>query len=291
MFQYAFGRGVSAALGRRLVLDASGLPSGAPPHQRHFELEGLPLNPAVRTIGRCRAESAATRRGRLGCSLRRSALRAVKARIVREEGLDRLLPVEGIPRGLTLLQGYWQSPLYFRDLAHEIRAELTPKLEPGGAAERLLMSLAGYQTILVHIRRGDYVSVAEAHDFHGVQAPSYYQKAVEMIAELSQHRVAAVVVSDDPVWASQNIYFSIPTRHAELTSSLSHFEALALMARCNHHVISNSSFSWWGAWLADRPEQHVVYPERWFLKHEVNPAFRFPNDWQPFSGDGKTTYR
>lgn len=286
MFQYAFGRGASTALNRRLVLDAFGLPSGAPPHQRRYELGCLPLNAQVTSIGTTGHDSATSPTVRLGKGLRATALRVLPGAILHEEGLDSRLAFDRIPQGIAVLRGYWQSPLYFSALADIIRGELTPEFEIGGNCDQLLQKFVGNETILVHVRRGDYVSVSEARYFHGLVSPAYYEGAVAAIAASTPQPVAAIVVSDDPVWAEENLRLGIPTAHAELEASLSHFEILALMSKCRHHIIANSSFSWWGAWLAERPGQQVIYPERWFHKLATDPSFRFPGHWQAFTSKG-----
>lgn len=289
MFQYAFGRGVAVSLGRRLVLDAMGLPTGEPPHRRYYALDGLPLSAAVSVVGATAASDRGEDSQPIKRGVRRLALRLLERQVVREPGLDDLLPLGTIPKHLAFLRGYWQSPAYFEHVARQIRHELTPETEPGGRVERLLERLADETTIAVHVRRGDYATVSSVASFHGLQDVAYYRRAVETIAIEVGGRITAVVVSDDPQWAERDLKLDVPVVHAEAESPLSQHETLALMSRCHHHVIANSSFSWWGAWLAQHASQRVIYPERWFLRHEVDPKFRFPSTWRAFASDGRPT--
>jgi hypothetical protein len=51
------------------------------------------------------------------------------------------------------------------------------------------------------------------------------------------------------------------------------------MKRCKHHIIANSSFSWWGAWLSNSPEKIVIAPKKWVTKKSWNTPDRIPSSW------------
>lgn len=279
MFQYAFGRGLAHRLGRRLVLDLSMLPSGAPPHQRVYGLGDLPISRTVTSLAAFRFRTSLDKpRPRVRAAsdvLRRRLGRFV----VREESTEQRLPDARIPHRIAICVGYWQSESYFCDIASTIRDELTPRIASGSAVARLLGSMGSSARILVHVRRGDYAIDPRTRDFHGLQPASYYSDAVTRILSATRDDAIALVLSDDPEWAQQNLRMPIEMRHVEFSHRLSAVEALGLMSRCEHHVISNSSFSWWGAWLAQHSEQRVVYPAKWIRDYDVNKFFRFPGQW------------
>jgi len=122
--------------------------------------------------------------------------------------------------------------------------------------------------------------------FHGLQSPAYYRRAVGSILGSIDGSATVIVTSDDPSWVARELRFDVPTVHAELEAPLSTVDSLALMSRCDHHVISNSSFSWWGAWLASSAGQQVIYPQNWLVDRAVDAAFRFPSTWRAFAGEG-----
>ena len=279
MFQYAFGRAMATELDRHLVLDLTMMPTGRPPYLRRYELPRLPIR-SVSSIAAPGPETevlaSRPRVGRLG----RNARGLVGRRLVREPKEGILLRPDELPAGLAVCFGYWQSHHYFDEIRHDIRHELTPPVAAGGPVAELLDRMAGMETVLVHVRRGDYSSDAKILSIHGLQTVNYYQDAVASIAAEVGGPLTALVVSDDPAWAVQNLEFDVPTVHVEAERPLTTLESLALMSRCTHHVIANSSFSWWGAWLASHDDQRVIRPRRWFATREVDDRLRFPSHWR-----------
>ncbi len=284
MFQYAFGRAISHQLNRRLVLDLSMMPTGSAPYLRHFELDRLPISPSASVVRRFDRRGSVYLRnvnGLLETARSTKALRRALRRFRLDEP-DGECPIKlsEIPPLIAVCTGYWQSPSYFQHVTDKVRQELTPRLESGGLVNHLLSQYAGRETVAVHIRRGDYTANPNVNAVHGTQTPAYYAKAVMTIAETLEESVVALVLSDDPIWAKENIRLGVETVHVEAGRRLSTIDSLTLMSRCRHHVIANSSFSWWGAWLAESPSQLVIHPSRWFARKDVNPALRFPRHWQ-----------
>jgi hypothetical protein len=113
---------------------------------------------------------------------------------------------------------------------------------------------------------------------HGVCSPEYYRRALALLDDRLRSP-AYFLFSDDPDWALAHIDY--PRLHpvSSASSGLSVEEELHLMAACRGHVVANSSFSWWGAWLGQHPEKVVVAPKAWF----ADPAFRsddiVPGSW------------
>ena len=279
MFQYAFGRGLATRLQRRLVLDLSMLPSGAPPFQRTYGLRDLSIDKSVWRFAEHRfgtlREEPRPRIQALGTTLRSRMSRF----IVREPSSEHRLPDTAIPSSFAICVGYWQSESYFSDIASTIRRELEPSVPDESAVTRILRLSDTKTRILVHIRRGDYAESERVQQVHGLQPVNYYGNAVQLILGAISDDAQALVLSDDPEWARENLKLPIETQHVEVGSRLTAAEGLGLMRRCEHHVISNSSFSWWGAWLGQHSEQIVVYPRQWFKTRDVVTSFRFPAQW------------
>lgn len=176
------------------------------------------------------------------------------------------------------LQGYWQSERYFKDIEDIIRREFTIKIEPDVNNKRTIALINSVNAVSLHIRRGDYVSCAATNRFHGTCVFSYYQQAVEIIAQ----KVASphfFVFSDDILWAKKNLVLEYPTLFISHNDNTKDFEDLRLVTQCNHHIIANSTFSWWGAWLNEKYDKIVVVPKKWFNDKSIDITDLIPEGW------------
>jgi hypothetical protein len=276
MFQYAAGRGLAARLGCRLFLDLSWfrrLPKGATP--RVWELGRYPISAEL--LDPCDATSPwFWSMERLGC-LWRTEGSWNWARSLREDARkfdDRLFSL----KGKRVLEGYWQCPAYFESVADSLRQELSPMDAMGAedASVAELIKSSGSRAVAVHVRRGDYlVGVHAAH--HGVCDDDYYRTAFAWMRE----RLPSpqfFVFSDDPQWvASRPDLFegAIQVLHNGPEQA---FQDIRLMSMCSAHVIANSSFSWWGAWLSNGRSDLVVAPARWLADGSSVPRL-LPSSW------------
>lgn len=280
MFQYAFGRAASLALDRELVLDLTSMPTGRRLHLRSWDLPRLPIV-TVRQIGAPRSSRVLRKPRRIIRAFGGVSRRVVRPWLVQDPPSDRVLAFSQLPRPVAFCLGYWQSYRYFEAINDVVRNELSPPLSASSEGLSILRRLKGRETIAVHVRRGDYVADSRVAAVHGGLDHRYHTGAVREIAKGLQ-RPVAVVFSDDAAWAVQNLNLQIETVHAEARGPLSSVETLGMMARCTHHVIANSSFSWWGAYLGASPGQKVVYPYHWFTNHKIDSTSRFPAHWRSF---------
>lgn len=179
------------------------------------------------------------------------------------------------------IQGHLQSERYFADYADEIVAALVwpddlASTEVGGDEDRR-------PTVGVSFRRGDYVE-------HGWALPfGYYEEALDRVtAQIPEPRL--VLFGDDAAFVE--LAASRLGRYGAVVDAVRIARAplaqLRLMSLCDHCVISNSSFAWWGAWLGDqraRDGQRLVVapreygeggdrvPERWETIATGTPPF------------------
>jgi hypothetical protein len=178
----------------------------------------------------------------------------------------------------TYLEGFWQSEKYFLDAADTIRQELVLKEKPDTTNAATLQEIAATPAVALHIRRGDYVSNPETNKHHGTCSLDYYQAGVEHIASqvTTPH---FFIFSDDPQWAKDNLNLKYPTTLIDHNDAAHGYEDMRLMSACQHFIIANSTFSWWGAWLAANPGKIVVAPKQWFATTDVDTRDLVPTNW------------
>ena len=139
------------------------------------------------------------------------------------------------------------------------------------------IAAAGRHSVSVHLRRGDYASDPHTLAFHGVLGNDYYAAALDAVRRAVPDP-QLFVFTDDPAAVAALSPLGLPVTLVS-GQGLSDLAELGLMARCTHHVIANSSYSWWGAWLGIG-DGVTVAPRRWFAKpSEAAIRDRFPAHW------------
>lgn len=166
-------------------------------------------------------------------------------------------------KGNVYLDGYWQSDKYFKDIETLLRTEFSFRYEPGGQNLHYTDLIQASESISLHVRRGDYVSSTKTNAFHGVCSIEYYREAINRIKTQISAPVF-FVFSDDIEWAKSNLPLSHGAYFVDCNGTDHGYEDMRLMSLCKHHIIANSSFSWWGAWLSTNPGKIVFAPQRWF---------------------------
>ncbi len=305
LFQFATGRGVAARCGAQLILDATVFT--LPHERRKFALEHYPISATVVTDGYAypptrplvtlprppeqdaRTPSVVDRvlykigyggelvKGAMeaaAVALRRMTGRPAGLRVFAERSFD-YDPAVSRLGAETYLEGYWQSAKYFADVADTVRRELTLQHEPDAANAQWLTRIASANSVCVHVRRGDYLMVDHFAQ-HGVCSVDYYTTAMRLIAERTDNP-RFFVFSDDLAWTREHITGE-NISYVDANSADAAHDELRLMAACRHHVIANSSLSWWGAWLAQHERQIVIGPDPWFSAVKKTPDL-FPDGW------------
>jgi Glycosyl transferase family 11 len=176
-----------------------------------------------------------------------------------------------------ILDGYWQSEAYFRDMADTIRREFTISAPLTPATTGMAKKIGAVNSVSLHIRRGDYVTAPQTLKYHGTCEPDYYRSAVGKIRELAGD-MEIFVFSDDMDWVKENISTEFPMTFVNHPGRQD-YEDLYLMSLCRHNIIANSSFSWWGAWLNKNPGKAVVAPARWFNESNADTKDLLPGEW------------
>jgi hypothetical protein len=287
LFQYAMGRATAARHGSALKLDLTwfdGDQGGAEraSARRSYRLDAFHVRapratlrdlayhrPAEAPLGRATSKLLRLGSGRM-------------ARQVHERGMQFQPQAIADAGPDAYLNGYWQSERYFAPVADLIREEF--RLRDGPDVDHARQQIqawrradGGAPLVAVHVRRGDLVPFllnGKLHKNHGPPTSASFVRAA-----MSQFPPGCrfVVVADpgDRDWCREHVvgddvvYYHGPTDIADF----------AMLQGCDHHVIANSTFSWWAAWLNPNPGKRVIAPNPWFWPD--GPAWRTSIDLSP----------
>ncbi len=163
------------------------------------------------------------------------------------------------------LFGYWQSERYFEDVASELMdAYSFPPLSNN--SDRTAEEIAKTISVAVHVRRGDYLKSTMYAD---LCTTTYYREAMRTIRE-ERENVTFFIFSDDLAWCRRHFSEDQSIQFVDGGDQAKAYEDMYLMSLCEHNIIANSSFSWWGAWLNRHEGKIVLAPDQWF-----HPASRY----------------
>ncbi len=164
-------------------------------------------------------------------------------------------------------EGNWQTEKYFQSIEDQIRKAFTFKKHLSPESENLAASLSTNCASL-HIRRGDYLKTQTLN----VCGKDYYLNAVKMLLEKT-YITELLVFSDDMDWCRSELKleeFGTKVIYVDWNKGNDSWQDMALMSKCKNHIIANSTFSWWGAWLDPNIDKIVICPEIWNLR-QLNP--------------------
>lgn len=253
MFQAAAGMALAKRNGARLVLDIT--------HYRqkgHRRPELAPFLLDAETRGR---------KGVIEGFLRRKLKRLIKTHAIPPwwRGVVYRQPGYGFDAGFealgsAYLVGYFQSGRFFKGCEAEIASAFNPEKLASPQAKALSARLAGEGSIALHLRRGDYVKNAKTKAFHGVLGWDYYDRAVALVQNAAPE--ARLFIFSDDLEAATEAMGRYP--NAEVMRGESAGDDMFLMSRARHHILANSSFSWWSCWLDRREGSLRIAPKQWF---------------------------
>ncbi len=176
----------------------------------------------------------------------------------------------------ALFDGFWQSEKFFADAKDEVRKDFTFAREKEFSRNPLFGQIEGTESVSLHFRRGDYVRNRKLKKRFSVCRRGYFLRAAEYIAARTNNP-KFFIFSDEPEWVKEN--FQLKANCVSVKTS-GQYEDLFLMSRCKHNIISNSSFSWWGAWLNPNKQKTVIAPDIWFTpKMKADFSDVVPSSW------------
>ena len=130
---------------------------------------------------------------------------------------------------------------------------------------------------MIHIRRGDYTLYP---DHHPTCNTGYYSEGIEKIKDISGENVNIIIFSDDKKWCYENMGNQVGDNFI-IPETENPYVELYMMTKCNYHIIANSSFSWWAAYLNSNPNKKIVAPSKWFgsAYEHFNTKDLLPKSW------------
>ncbi|MGF1750749.1 alpha-1,2-fucosyltransferase [Vibrio cionasavignyae] len=270
MFQYAAAYSLSIDKGCDVELDLSWFDSQQATTYRSFELNvfGAKFEEVKHQAKRGFVEH---------CIFKiRQCCSKHSLKVINEPHFHYWPDINNIALGSKLV-GYWQSDKYFSHNRKSILDEFTfPKITEEHNvyyADRISSTL---NSVSLHVRRGDYVSDASTNAHHGCCSMGYYQRSISKLdSQLDDTHY--FIFSDDPKWVQDTFKLDNMTIVVGNNDSLS-YRDMQLMSMCKHHIIANSSFSWWGAWLGNQAGLTIA-PKNWFLKSDIDTSDVYADSW------------
>lgn len=276
-FQYAFGRAMALRNNTVLRLDTSFFEDAEVTqfgytYKRNFELAryNVDLSEAsLLQVSRFKDKVPPTYLNRLLYRLQPH----LRPKIIRED-LSVFDPELCNARGNLYLDGYFTSEMFFAEYADVIRKEFQLKNEMNQLNREWAAKMRECNSVCISYRRTNFVN----NPLHEVCFMDYYLNGLKKAQELIGEDIEVFIWSDDNEWTKEN--FKPPHKCHYMTHNYPDFhEDLRLMTHCKHHVIPNSTFSWWAAWLGEWEGQVVVAPERWLNSEEIAYHHVIPNRW------------
>lgn len=276
MFQYAHGRALSLTRKDILKLDLEGYkdqPSIDTPRQ--FALSPFQIEAAIAI-----PEEIRTIRFPLGTLSRTSEfLKKIFSKISGDYDMQN--------RGY--LNGFWTNEKYFKDIRETLLADFSLKIPFGTEATKVIDSIktTDNQSVSLHVRRGDYVTNPHAAQHHGSCSAEYYEQALRVITEkIPAGAISLFVFSDDIAWVKENmhsLFSNTLSGRGSITyvsnPNISNCEEILVMSTCIHHIIANSTYSWWGAWLGTAEDAINIAPKQWTVRNNNRTSKIIPPTW------------
>lgn len=274
MFQYAIGRALALRQGDRLLLDTTTYSAHTDdPNYRGYGLGNFNVEADEASIEEI--ESVKYPKGKLARKLWVSfEYRVLRRRHVKFE------PSVMRRKGNIYLEGYWQSPKYFNAIRATLVKELNLKRGFSPAAQDIASTISKSKghSVSLHVRRGDYVASEANIKLYGSHCnEGYYSKALGILSA-QKGDLSVFVFSDDIEWVKGNLPMPTDTVYVSETSAPD-YERMMLMALCQSHIIANSTFGWWPAWLDDKQGKTVIAPSVWIPGIDLPVDDILPSEW------------
>lgn len=268
MFQYAFGRYLSILWKTSLFLEKGIYLSGST--NRLFDLDIFPLSPDTK-VGSIKDIALSDFQDQNLISERKYSYDEDLVERLERRDEKMINSSKAI-----ILDGYWQSYKYFSPINETINMDFSINSYFKGKFAILFEKIKNTNSVMINVRRGDYLNKM---NYHGVVGVDYLSKAMTLITS----KVSSpffYIFSDDIAWCRNNIANESNVFFVDESYYDSKFRSyFILMKSCSHFIIANSTFCWWAAWLANNPSKIVVAPKKWFATSELTSKDLIPDNW------------
>jgi len=175
------------------------------------------------------------------------------------------------------LNGYWQNNTIIEENREQLLREFKLRDDINSENKTFLDQIKKTNAVAIHFRRGDYINKPNSKKLHVNLSDQYYDEAIEQMNSNIKNPYY-YIFSDDINWVRNNI--RLPENIKFIDSDSGEHEHLYLMSQCNHFIIANSTYSWWGAWLSTSQNKIVISPKYWYNDFNLNDKIiRIPEDW------------
>ncbi|MCE2772068.1 MAG: alpha-1,2-fucosyltransferase [Bacteroidetes bacterium] len=279
MFQYAAAFALARRNRTKLLLSTTSLENSVQSDvftKREFELGVFQLDPQFASVEEL-IDFLPERTSYWYRLLRRFAPSLIRNRVYR---YDLLRVDHGFMKlgADTYIDGYFHSEFYFKEVEDELRKEFAFCNPTNEATALMAQRIRSCQSVSLHVRRSDYLKPINEKLFGNICTVDYYKQAVSYIKTHLKDPVF-FLFSDDPEWVKVNIDTGTQTHVIDFNTSQNSFEDMRLMSLCRHHIIANSSFSWWGAWLNPDNDKIVIGPSVWINQPDADINDILPAAW------------
>jgi hypothetical protein len=274
MFQYAYARALSIRFRKELKFDVSWYTENSA--HRAFMLDNLKLQYLCATdkeiydTKTCNGPNIITYKWN---QLTNKVAPYYKKSIVKESLNTCFDPNLLKTNSNSYIEGYFASELYFKEIADIIKQEFEIKSQATDCNKTMMQQMQQRNSVCISIRRGDFVK----NPMHDVCDLNYFYGSIAYISQKISDPYF-YVFSDDNTWVQDNFKTDFP--HEFVTHNYPNFlEDFRMMQACKHHIIPNSTFSWWAAWLAEKQESIIIAPQKWLNTTDIDYAKVVPERW------------
>jgi len=203
-------------------------------------------------------------------------LKVLGCKIINENYDYSFKPSYMVPsKGITYYFGGWHTEKYFSGVKRELLSTFNFEKFTDKENIATLAEISSTNSVALHVRRGDYMNEANINLFGKVCTKAYFENAIDVLNQKIPN-AHYFIFSNDIAWVKENLVFETAT-FVNHNFGADSWKDMCLMSKCKHNIISNSTFSWWGAWLNKHQDKVVISPSRFLNDDQYTDVY--PNDW------------
>lgn len=276
MFQYAYGWAAAKRIGTELKLDLDWYNHYS--DHRPYVLDHFNISAKEATKEEIEYIKTKNARNFIGYqwNLLRDKFAPAHKKVVMTEDVMKVDFNMKYPHSSSYIEGYFTSEEFFSDFEEEVKNELSFRGEMSRKSKSVRDLMRSTNSVAISFRRGDFLT----KDWQNVCSLEYYHRAVNYISDVVESPVF-FVFSDELKWVRENIDLGGVKVHYMDFNYPNYMEDMRLMTYCKNHIITNSTFSWWGAWLSG--SENIICPEHWLNPDKETHKKEFNGSWVEYS--------